>query len=69
MSEKHYQEMTDGELTLAMEEWGKRVDSAAGWTSAYFAAKQCASIEREAKVRRISIENRWPIRRGEGTHS
>lgn len=64
MAEKQYHEMTDDELRAAMGEWGERVDTAAGWPSAYFAAKQCAAIASTAKRRGFEIENKWPIRHG-----
>ena len=59
--EKYYREMTDTELSSAMELWGSRVETAAGWPSAYFAAKQCEQIATEGKSRCLNIENRWMI--------
>lgn len=64
MAEKQYNEMTDDELREAMTAWGVRVDNAAGWPSAYFAAKQCEAIAKTASRRGFAIENRWPIVRG-----
>lgn len=59
--EKPYHEMTDAELVAAMAEWGARVEGAAGFPSAMFAAKQCKAIENHANKRGIEIENKWPI--------
>lgn len=70
MTDKSYRDMTDDELREAMAEWGCNVENAYGFSSAYFAAKQCAVIEKEAKRRNetrlkrssyVDIENRWPI--------
>lgn len=60
--EKQYGEMKDDELRDAMAEWGQRVDEASGWSSAYFAAKQCKAIGDIAERRGLDIENKWPIR-------
>jgi heme-degrading monooxygenase HmoA len=61
MADKPYHEMTDAELVMAMAEWGDRVDTAAGFPSAHFAAKQCKQIENHCARRGIEIENKWPI--------
>lgn len=59
-----YSEMTDVELGEAMTSWGKRVDSAAGWASAYAAARECRSIKFEADMRGLELENKWVIKVG-----
>ena len=59
--EKPYSEMSDDELRAAMATWGAKVENAAGWPSAYFAAKQCAAIEVTARRRNLIIENKWKI--------
>lgn len=59
-----YSEMNDTELTEAMASWGERVDSAAGWASAYAAARECRSIKFEAVMRGLSLENKWLIKVG-----
>jgi hypothetical protein len=61
MADKAYRDMTNDELRAAMAEWGGRVEAAAGWPSAYFAAVQCLSIKREADRRGLPIANDWPI--------
>ena len=59
--EKQYHEMTDVELTAAMAEWGDKVETATGFPSAHFAAKQCKAIENCGKRRGLALENKWPI--------
>jgi len=65
MTDKPYSEMTEDELRAEMLVWAKHVDDSPGWPSAYFAAKQCQAIEREAARRGVKIENTRPIRVGE----
>lgn len=55
---------TDDELRAAMDYWAQCVKDAGGWSSAYFAAKQCEGIERIAKQRGVVIENPHRIIRG-----
>jgi hypothetical protein len=62
--DKDYCDMTDDELLSEMEQWGKRVEAASGWSSAYCSAEQCAAIASVARRRGLTIENRWPIIRG-----
>lgn len=61
MTEKPYNEMTDQELLDQMAIWGANVDSASGFPSAYFAAKQCKAIKSHCDKRGVEIENKWPI--------
>lgn len=54
-------QLTEDQLRAEMDKWAQHVATAAGWASAYMAAKECLRIEREAKRRGLCIENPHPI--------
>ena len=65
MSEKPYHEMDEAELRAAKETWAANVDQAAGWPSAYFAAKQLEAICKLGERRGLDgFNNPFPIKRG-----
>jgi hypothetical protein len=59
--DKPYRQMTTEELQCARSAWEDRVESASGWPSAHFAAKQVAEIVAEAKRRGLDWDNKYPI--------
>jgi hypothetical protein len=62
---KSYRECTDDELREMLVEWEQRCSVAAGWSSAYFSAKQIATVCSEARRRGLSgFKNSFPITRG-----
>lgn len=63
-SNRPYVEMTDSELASELREWESLVESAAGWSSAYFAARQCEAIERTAQFRGFPLTTKHHVVRG-----
>lgn len=61
MADKPFQEMTDDELRQEQTTWEKYVETAAGWSSAYFAAKTLKSVCAEGNRRGLNFENKFPI--------
>jgi hypothetical protein len=60
---KSYRECTDGELLEMLGEWEGRCAKAAGWSSAYFSAKQIEAVCSEALRRGLGgFKNNYPIR-------
>ena len=64
VSEKDYHEMDDVELRQALNSWERHVENAAGWPSAYFAAKQVAAIVEIGNQRGLGMVNNHPIKVG-----
>ena len=62
--DKLLSEMTDTELQGDIREWEQRVAGAAGFPSAYYAARQLEKGIAEANRRGISVSNKFPIKRG-----
>lgn len=61
---KSYRDMTDDELWLARSHWSNAVADAAGWPSAYFAAKQLEQVVAQGVGRGFVMSNPYPIKRG-----
>ena len=64
MTDLNYSEMTPLALSQEWKVWCDHVESAAGFPSAYFAAKQLAAVVREQERRGIPTRNPHPIRIG-----
>ena len=61
---KSYKDMTDAELEAAHLYWAVYVEEAAGWSSAYYAAKQLAHVCSEGQARGLKMTNPHQIRYG-----
>lgn len=64
MGDKTYRKMDDDELRRELLLWEKNVETAPGWPSAYFAAKQVEQIVSEGNRRGLGMVNNFPIQRG-----
>lgn len=64
MADKPYYEMTDDELADALRTWEGHVETAGGWSSAYFAARQCEGIERVAISRGLPLRTKHHVKAG-----
>lgn len=61
MPDKSYHEMTNSELLEQHGIWAKHVADAAGWASAYFAAKQLGAVVSIGNHRGMGLTNPYPI--------
>lgn len=61
---KPWAEQTDEELTASYDYWSACVRDAAGFSSAYAAAKFLKATCAEAERRGMHLENPYPIKRG-----
>ncbi len=59
-----YISMTDMNLKEELLKWEQHIETATGWPSAYFAAKQIAEIVAEGNKRGLGLVNNYPIKRG-----
>lgn len=60
----HPVRMSDDELRAEITTWEGHVETAGGWASAHFAAKQLEVAVNEANRRGWGVVNRYPIRFG-----
>lgn len=64
MTDKPFGIMTDDELRNELAKWEQSVETAPGWSSAYFAACQLKAVVREGIQRGLPFRNKYPIRVG-----
>ena len=64
MSNKDFREMTDAELRDELAVWERHVETAPGWSSAYFAATQLRAVVTIGNERGLGFTNKYPIRIG-----